>query len=622
MRETSFYKLYELLKPELRPRLGALVGVFVLAAIAAVSNKAPILMLEPLWSRVMFVGESPEAQRGTAVVGAMQERREALFRWLFGPADGSVDTMQVIWIVTAILAALAVISSLSEYAFTWLSRWISLRMVVDLRQRLARHLMGLSMRYHGERRFGDLLSRVSTDVTITLQSTQTLLKTCVQQPLLAVGSLSVAYVIAPKPTLAVGLFLPAVAIPISILGRKVRRRSTKSLTSLGASVEVLTQMFRGIRTVKAFRAEERELERYRKMNESYMRTSMHMVRAVASISASTTFLSSMGFAVLFLLVVWANQQFGFFANGGQMAGFFMAISMVYTHVKSTTRAVNKIQESAGAADRLMSLFDQRVDIVEQEGAHAIESLGAGIRFDDVSFAYAGSDRPAIDGLNLTIHPGETLALVGASGAGKTTLVDLIARFIDPTAGRVVVDGRDLRELSIDAWSNLYAMVGQVPFLFHASAFENIRYGKPDATRAEVEAAAAAANIGEFIASLPEGYDTIVGDQGARLSGGQRQRITIARAILKGAPLLLLDEATSALDSESEAIVQEALERLMEDRTVIVIAHRLSTIRNADRIAVLDQGRLVELGSHEQLIAQGGVYARLHAVQFGAAEVIA
>jgi ABC-type multidrug transport system fused ATPase/permease subunit len=205
--------------------------------------------------------------------------------------------------------------------------------------------------------------------------------------------------------------------------------------------------------------------------------------------------------------------------------------------------------------------------------------------------------------------------VGASGAGKTTLMDVLARFLDPTAGRVTVDGVDLREVSLDSWTNLYAMVGQVPFLFHTTIGENIRYSRPDATQQEVEAAARAANIHDFIAGLPQGYDTPVGDMGARLSGGQRQRITIARAILKGAPLLLLDEATSALDSESEAVVQQALDRLMADRTVIVIAHRLSTIRNADRIAVLGRGRLLEVGSHAELLERKGAYARLHAAQF-------
>ncbi|MCY3003692.1 MAG: ABC transporter ATP-binding protein, partial [Planctomycetota bacterium] len=425
----------------------------------------------------------------------------------------------------------------------------------------------------------------------------------------------VAAVSAPVPTLIVVGVLPLVAIPIAKLGRRVRKRSTKSLASLGASVEVLTQMFSGIRTVKAFRAEERELERYRGVNESYLSTAMRMVRAVATIEGATTFLSHFGFAVMLVAVGWGTLRFGLFSSPGDMTVFFGGIAMIYTHVKRMTTAINHVQEASGAADRLQAILDERPDITERPGAHPVTTLGSGIRFEDVHFTYAGQDKPAIDGLTLHIRPGETLALVGASGAGKTTTVDLIARFIDASTGRVTVDGRDLRELKLDQWTGMFAMVGQVPFLFHTSIRENILYGKPSATQAEVEAAARAAHIHDFIASLPQGYDTIVGDQGARLSGGQRQRITIARAILKDAPLLLLDEATSALDSESEAEVQRALEGLMKQRTVVVIAHRLSTIRNADRIAVLDQGRLVELGRHDELLTLGGAYARLHAMQF-------
>jgi subfamily B ATP-binding cassette protein MsbA len=621
VKDTAFHKLYELLAQEVRPRLLAIVGVFVLGAITAFGNKAPILLLEPLWTRVLFTGESaaePVAELGT---GRLAQSREQLTDWIFGP-PGAADEMEVLAKVAGLLMLLTLLAGVSEYAFTWLSRWVSLRMIVDLRQRLARHLIGLSMRYHGDRRFGDLLSRVSNDVTVTLQSIQTVLKYLVQQPLLALGSLSVAFWIAPVPTVCMSVLLPLLAVPISLLGRKVRQSSNKSLSSLGSSIEILTQMFRGIRTVKAFRAEERELERYRATNEAYMDTSMKMVRAMASIAASTALLSNLGFMVLVVLVAATNSRFHFFTNGGQMCQFFVAISLVYTHIKSATGAFNKVQESAGAAERLSSLFQQKVDIVEREGAVRIESLGKGIAFEDVSFTYAGGARPAIDHLTLAVRPGETLALVGASGAGKTTLVDLIARFVDPSSGRILVDGHDLRDLSLDSWSRLYAMVGQVPFLFHASVRENILYGKPEATQAEIETAARAANIHDFIAGLPEGYDTLVGDQGARLSGGQRQRITIARAILKGAPLLLLDEATSALDSESEAVVQEALERLVQDRTVIVIAHRLSTIRNAHRIAVLEAGRLVEIGSHAELIGRHGVYARLHAVQFRDVEALA
>jgi ABC-type multidrug transport system fused ATPase/permease subunit len=380
-------------------------------------------------------------------------------------------------------------------------------------------------------------------------------------------------------------------------------------------VEVLTQMFSGIRTVKAFRAEERELARYRAINEAYMRTSMRMVRAIASIEASTALLSNLGLALLLILIVGLNARYQWFSGPGPMSGFVLGIALVYGHVKRLSNAVGKVQESAGASDRLQALLDERRDIVEQPAAREAKGLARALAFEDVSFTYPGTDRAAIERLSLEIRPGETLALVGASGAGKSTLVDLIARFIDPTSGRITVDGVDLRELSLDSWTALYAMVGQVPFLFHTSILDNIRYGKPDATEAEVEAAARAANIHEFIAGLPDGYQTRVGDAGARLSGGQRQRITIARAILKSAPLLLLDEATSALDSESEKAVQEALDRLVQGRTVVVIAHRLSTIRHADRIAVLDQGRLIEIGTHAELLARRGAYSRLYAMQF-------
>jgi subfamily B ATP-binding cassette protein MsbA len=486
-----------------------------------------------------------------------------------------------------------------------------------MRMRLARHLLGLSMRYHGERRFGDLLSRISNDVSTTLMSVNVVLKDCTQLPLLVLGSLLVAFFTAPVPTLSVLLVLPLIAVPIAILGRRVRKRSTKSLSSLGASVQVLTQMFSGIRTVKAFRAEERELDRYAKVNDEYLTISMRMVRAIASIEAWTALLSNLGLGLLLALIVWLNggTELRLFHNAGEMGAFLLAIALIYGHVKRLTNSIGKVQEAAGAADRLQALLDEPLDIVERPNAHAIQSMGKGIRFERVNFTYPGSETPALAELDLEVRSGEVLALVGASGSGKSTLIDLIARFIDPSEGRVAVDGRDLRELTIDSWTGQFAMVGQVPFLFHASILDNIRYGKPNATQAEVEDAARAANIHDFIDSLPDQYATTVGDSGTRLSGGQRQRITIARAILKGAPLLLLDEATSALDSESEAVVQEALDHLMRGKTVIVIAHRLSTIRNADRIAVLEAGRLVELGSHGELLARKGAYWRLHSVQF-------
>jgi subfamily B ATP-binding cassette protein MsbA len=618
---SSFQRLLALLRPEVAPQVGRLVLVALLAALVAFGEKAPLLLLQPLFDRVLFPAAGAEAAaRGESgalgtLFGDLQARVEG---WVFGPAgaaDGDDQKLAALWTVGGLILLLTLLTAVAQYAMTILARHAALRMVIDLRQRIARHIVGLSMRYHGERQFGDVLSRISSDVTQTLQSVNLILKDLVQQPLLLLGSLAVAAISAPMPTFIVLCLLPIVIVPIAKLGRRVRKRSTKSLASLGASVEVLTQMFSGIRTVKAFRAEERELERYREVNETYLASAMKMVRAVASIEGATTFLSHFGFAVLLVAVGWGTLRFGLFSSPGDMTVFFGGIAMIYTHVKRITTAVNHVQESAGAAERLQAILDERPDIQERPSARPVERLERALAFDDVRFTYSGQPRPAIDGLSLEIRRGETLALVGASGAGKTTAIDLIARFIDCGEGCIRVDGHDLRELRLDDWTRMYAMVGQVPFLFHTTIRENILYGKPGASAAEVEAAARAAHIHDFIASLPQGYDTVVGDQGARLSGGQRQRITIARAILKNAPILLLDEATSALDSESEAEVQRALDSLMKERTVIVIAHRLSTIRNADRIAVLDQGRLVELGRHDELIALGGAYARLHAMQF-------
>ncbi len=631
-RETSFHKVFALVLPGLRGRVGALMAVTLLAALAAFGEKAPLLLLQPLVDRVLFPGQLAAGEAGTAGENASAAAPSALDGirglqaraqdWFFGP-EGAISSHgereRVLLRVILVGALLGVLTAGALYAFTRLARWVALRMVIDLRLRLARHLVGLSMRYHGERSFGDLLSRVTNDASATLNVLDIAFKELVREPLLVLASLGVAFAAAPLPTAVLIVLLPLVMLPIAILGRKVKRRSRKSRLQLGASLQVLSQMFRGIRTVKAFRAEQRELDRYRRANEDYLKSALKMVRALATIQGATALLSQVGMMAVLLLAGLMTLRWKLFDTAGEMLQFAGGVGLIYNHVKRITNAANNVQEAAGAAERLQQVLDEPADIRERPGAASLVSLGSGIAFEDVSLTYPGQTEPALRELSLQIRPGETLALVGPSGAGKSTLVDLVARFLDPSSGRILVDGRDLRDVTLDSWTGLYALVGQVPFLFHASVLENIRYGRPEATRAEVEAAARAANIHDFIAALPAGYETVVGEDGARLSGGQRQRITIARALLKGAPLLLLDEATSALDSEAEAVVQEALDRLMQDRTVIVIAHRLSTIRNADRIAVLSRGRLVELGGHEELLARRGTYARLHAVQFASAK---
>jgi ATP-binding cassette subfamily B protein len=518
---------------------------------------------------------------------------------------------------TALLALLMVVALLaaSTFARFYLVSWIGERVVADIRRDVYDHVITLSPSFFEITKTGEVLTRLTTDTTLLQVVVGSSASVALRNLLLFLGGSVMLAVTSLKLTGLVFVLVPLVVLPIIVFGRRVRRlsRATQDrVADIGSHVE---ESVNAIRTVQAFTHEAIDRGQFGDRVEQAFDVAVRRVRARALLTALV--MTSVFGAVALVLWVGGRDVLVGDLSAGQLSQFVFFAVVVAGAVGAISEVYGDLQRAAGATERLLELLSVLPDVRPPARPVPLPEPARGeIRFDKVTFHYpTRPDAPSLDDIDFAVAPGERVAVVGPSGAGKTTLFQLLLRFYDPQAGRVVLDGVDLREAAPDQIRSRLAVVPQEPVIFAADALENIRYGRPDASDAEVRAAAEAAAADRFLDEQPDGVETFLGEKGVRLSGGQRQRIAIARAILRDPAVLLLDEATSALDSESEHLVQQALERLMANRTTLVIAHRLATVQNADRIVVLDRGRIVATGSHDQLMAQGGLYARLADLQF-------
>lgn len=484
--------------------------------------------------------------------------------------------------------------------------------VRDIRQKVFDKILVLPLSYFSDEKKGDIMSRVTVDVQEIENSILNVVETVIREPLMIIGALTFMIYMSPSLTFFVFFLLLFTAIVIGGIGKTLKRKSSKVLTKLGSIVSTLEESLSGLRIIKAFNAEEHQSERFAKENNDYREL---MTRLWRRSDLSSPLSEFMGISVVTVLIWYGFKE----VNSGAISvaafiAFLYAFFTIIEPAKKFSSAFYKIQKGIAAVDRVESILKAENNIADNSAAQSFDHFSSEVEFKDLSFFYRKEDGNVVKNINFKIPIGKTVALVGSSGAGKSTLADLLPRFYDVSEGAILIDGIDIREIKLNDLRAQMGIVSQEAILFNESIFNNITFGKKGISEEQVIAAAKIANAHDFIMETESGYQTNIGDRGMKLSGGQRQRLTIARAVLKDPPILILDEATSALDSESEKLVQQALEKLLENRTSLVIAHRLSTIQHADEILVMKEGQIIERGTHAELLAQGGEYRKLVALQ--------
>lgn len=559
---------------------------------------------KPYWWRIVL------AAAGSSVVGGM----DAIFAYLSGPLVKqlfAVKDWSKLLILPIGIVTIFTVRGLARYVNDYFIRTSGQLAIQDIRNALYRSNIRLSLGYFSRNQTGALMSRVLNDVSLMQEGVANVVTGLFRDGLGAVFLLGVIFYLNWKLALIAFLVFPLIIYPAQKIGKRIKNAVRQSQEKIGDLSSILQESYTGIKVIKAFYLEEREIGKFIDANRSFYHFLRKCIKYDGLAVPIMEFLTSLGIAAVVWVSIAMIRQGTLTAEA--LLSFVAAMILLYNPIKKLNSTYNTLQRALGAAERVFESMNEKCEIVDSPSATALEKVRGNVELNGVSFRYG--DDNVLNDINLRAKRGEIIALVGPSGGGKTTLVSLIPRFYDVTEGTVAIDGIDIRNIRLADLMRQIALVDQETILFNDTIANNIRYGKPAATEAEVTAAAQAAFAHEFIMDMPDGYGTNIGDRGVRLSGGQRQRICIARAILKDAPILILDEATSALDTESEQMVQNALNNLMANRTTFVIAHRLSTILHADRIVVLENGNIVEEGSHDQLIEQGGLYKKLYDMQF-------
>ena len=608
---------YRRLASYLKPYKGRFIFGIIFGALYGVVNGGMVLVINHVTNIVFGASKGAEEfekiRKGLPPeeIGKAKEAFDKVQEVIKESAESVVEFDTEILLVALLIPAIMMIRGLFGFLNAYCMLWCSLRVLSDIRVKLFRRLMGQSLDYFNQSKGGELMQTVFNQTRLAQQTLTTAASDIVKQPAAIISALAAIFYIDWKFALCALVLFPICIIPVIVAGRKVRKSGRKEEDEAEKMMVVMQEAISGIQVVKGHAREEHEIGKFVEANSRMMTFIMRWRKAMEIVSPLVEIVASFG--------VGAALVYCSFFPGAGGPGKFLALNagliLLYPPAKSMSRISVLLQKSLAATSKVFKMMDRAPSIQDAEDAIEIEDCKGEIRFENVSHSY-GEEVYAVEEINFTVEAGKNYALVGESGAGKSTLFSLILRFYDPREGTVSIDGIDIKNIRQESLRDHIGVVNQDTFLFHDSIYENIRYGKLDATKEEVITAAKMAHAHEFIIDQDQGYDTIVGDKGDKLSGGQKQRISIARAILRDAPILLLDEATSALDSRSEKVIQKALQKLLKDRTSIAIAHRLSTILNADKIVVMERGRVSAIGSHSELLDSSDTYQRLYRMQFG------